>query len=62
MGSSPSTTTTKKDKSVGKPLEINEIENDNKDEEVSERKVLAKIDLRLLPITTTIYVMAFLDR
>ena len=39
----------------------NKVENDI-NEEVDERKVLAKIDLRLLPITTAIYVMAFLDR
>lgn len=54
--SSPST---KKDESV-EPME-NKVENDI-NEEVDERKVLAKIDLRLLPITTAIYVMAFLDR
>lgn len=62
MGTSPSTTT-KKEKGVEKPLEIiNEVENDKKNKEVNESKVLAKIDLRLLPITTAIYVMAFLDR
>lgn len=47
-------------KDAAEPMEKN-LEND-RNEKFDERKVLMKIDLRLLPITTAIYVMAFLDR